>query len=425
MKTFFRYIIKSILKFFAKIKLSQVKPCIIGVTGSVGKTSAKDAIYTVLKNKFSVKRSEKNFNTEFGVPLTILGQKSGFSSPKEWIKILIKSFFAIFKKENYKFLILEMGVDKPGDMDELLSIIHPNTAIITKINLIHSNPGQFYDRHAVFNEKKKLALKLENNGTAILNYDDEILREFGKNELHGKVLWFGTTPVSDLYINYLEQKKAGLGGEMVFHGKRARFLFPILGKHHIYILLPAVMCGLINGLTLEECISELEEFSLPPGRMNLLPGINDSEIIDSSYNASPVSMAEALKVLGEFGGKDHRKIAVLGDMNELGSFSEREHRKIGQIVGKYADVLITVGEFAQLIAEEAGLHGISTENVITFSDAKKTGEFLKTYIKPRDVILVKGSQNKIRLENAIKEIMQNPEMAERVLVRQGPEWQKK
>jgi UDP-N-acetylmuramoyl-tripeptide--D-alanyl-D-alanine ligase len=420
MRHFFRKLVAGYLRFCARRKLARVQPRIIAITGSVGKTSTKDAMYTVLSSKHTAKRSTKNFNTEFGVPLTILNQTSSGVGFFSWLWIIFKSFFEMFKKDDYEFLILEMGIDTPGDMDVLVKIVQPHVSVMTRVIEAHLDPGQFPDLQSIFNEKKKLVLGMDPKGIAILNHDDELIKHFGES-YSGQIIWYGTTPSADLYVNYVDQNKDGLSGEVVFRGKHVPFSWPILGKHHMTVLLPAIACGLMYDLTLEECVEALRNFSLPPGRMNLIPGLHDTSIIDSSYNASPASVSAALQVLSEV-GKGQRRIAVLGSMNELGAIAEREHRKIGKIVGRYADILVAVGASARWIAEEAGLSGIPTEHIRTFNDADEAADYLKEQLADHDVVLVKGSQNNVRLERLVKKIMADPAQASELLVRQSPEW---
>ena len=158
--------------------------------------------------------------------------------------------------------------------------------------------------------------------------------------------------------------------------------------------------------------------------MNLIPGVSNSIIIDSSYNASPATMAVALDVLGEIHPKGvGRRIAVLGNMNEIGDLTDSEHRKVGKEAAKVADLLITVGDHARLYAEEAVKAGLQQSHVWSFVDSKDAGEFLSGKLKTGDIVLVKGSQNKVRLERCIKEIMAEPERARDLLVRQDDSWE--
>ena len=306
MKAFFRACVAVLLRFCARRKLARIRPRIIAVTGSVGKTSTKEAIFAVLSSKYTVKRTLKNFNTNFGIPLAILNQSSTGTSFFSWFGICARGFFELFRFEKYQFLILEMGIDAPGDMDVLLKIARPHVAVLTRVIAEHMDPGQFPDVRGIFDEKKKVVFALPDGGVAILNRDDELISGIDAT-FSGQKFWYGKIPSADLYANYVDQNATGLSGEIVFRGQHVKFSFDILGKHHMSVLLPAIACGLLHDMTLTECISALRNFSLPPGRMNLLSGIRNSSIIDSSYNASPASISAALQVLSEV-CKGKRKI---------------------------------------------------------------------------------------------------------------------
>src|SRR3989338_5905986 len=186
-----KFCIRKFLESLVKIYLARTKPEIIGITGSYGKTSTKEAVYQVLKTKWRVRRSVKSLNTELGLLLAVLGRPSGFRSPLKWFFILLRAVFAAFSGPKYDFLILEYGADKPGDIEHLVSVVKPNIGIITKIALTHQADGQFKNAKDVFEEKKKLVTRMDGNGTAILNTDDEFLKKLAA-KLKAKVIGWGT-----------------------------------------------------------------------------------------------------------------------------------------------------------------------------------------------------------------------------------------
>ena len=175
---------------------------------------------------------------------------------------------------------------------------------------------------------------------------------------------------------------------------------------------------------MENAILALNRFSLPPGRMSIIPAKNNSIILDSSYNSSPSALKEALEILKEVGA-NKRKIAVLGNMNELGEEEKNLHEMIGEIIPKYTDMLITVGNLASIFAEKSLEKGLDNKQVYSFKNAKEAAEFLNKEIKENDIILVKGSQNRVRLERLVKDLMLHPEDAKELLVRQERVWQAK
>jgi len=413
------------LKTLAKYRLKRLDVDIIGITGSVGKTSTKEAVYHVLSRRQQVIRNQKSYNTEFGLLLTILNQDSGFSSPLKWLSVFWGSLkVALFDKTPYKKMVLEMGVDKPTDMDVLLKIVKPNIGIMTAIKPIHLDEGQFQNLEEILNEKSKMVKRMGENDWAILNADDHYL-ELIVDQLNSNVITFGMGEGADIRAVNVKSSEKGLEFDLIFDKKTIGVHLPsLIGKHHIYVVLPAIAIGFLNKFKWETIKAGLEDFHLPPGRMNLIPGVKKSVIIDSSYNASPATMAVALDVLKEMQPKGvGRRVAVLGNMNEIGDLADSEHRKVGKDASRITDILVTVGENARLYAEEAISAGLDKNHVWSFMDAKEAGEFLCDKLKTGDVVLVKGSQNKVRLERCIKEIMAEPERARDLLVRQESEWE--
>ena len=415
MKKIVKKYVLNMLVFLARVRLKRLRPYTIGITGSVGKTSAKEAIYTVLKDHYRVIKSEKSYNTDFGLPLAILEQESGFSSPIKWIKAILGAIYnAFIGGKHMQMLVIEMGVDKPGDMDDLLKIVKPQEAVMTNIKPVHLGEGQFKNLEEIFAEKRKLVDSLPEKGVAILNADDPYVSSLiGK--IKCKTLTYGLSEQADLKVLEVGSSLEGLNFKLSYKGQEAEVDIPLLGKFQVYVLLPAIAVALTQGLDLHSAVEDIKKFALPPGRMNLIPGIHDTVIIDSSYNASPESMKEALEVLKHGSG---RKIAVLGNMNELGHLAEIKHREVGRYADGSADVLVTVGEFAKFIGEESQIESYH------FSDAMEAAEFLRKNLQKGDTILVKGSQNKVRLERLVKELMVNRDKASQLLVRQSHEWQK-
>jgi len=424
MKNFFKKIVLFLLKKFAKIRIKKFKGKVIGVTGSVGKTTMKEAIYTVLNSNFRVVRNPGNMNTEFGLPLTILGLESGFKSATKWAYLLVKGFFKAFRQMYSEVLVVEMGVDKPGDMDVLLSIVKPDVAVIGPIAPVHLDTNQFKDLDEVFTEKAKLVYTLNDDGIAILAADDDRVVELRKGRPKSKTFTYGTAPDADYKATGVEQDLEGIRFNLTMEGRRIEVTVPILGKHHAVSVLPAIICGLYMGMAMGEVLEALKRFKLPPGRLNLIEGAKDGVvIIDSSYNSSPSSCIEALKTLADLTPRSGgRKIAVLGDMNELGEDSERLHREVARHIPESCDVFVSVGRLAEIFADVAEEKGM--KKVFRYKNVSELIEQFKDEIKENDLILVKGSQNNVRLERFVKEIMKYPEQAKGLLVRQTRAWQK-
>jgi len=416
MKKLFRFIIGQMLAVKAKQYLKKNHVQVIAITGSIGKTSTKEAIYTVLKDRFNVYRSEKSFNTPIGLSLAVLQEKeSGFSSIKAWLGILRRALFS--KKTVYKKMILEMGADSSGDIKKLIKIAPPNIAVVTNVAPVHLAKGQFKDIYEIAKEKGSLIKKLTPDKLAILNYDDSLITEM---ESRAQKFTYGTGPNALLKATEVHATSKHLIFNVNYGVQKERFTIPVLGKFQIYVFLPAIAVGLKLGMELKECADALSKFSLPPGRMNPIDGVNKTMIIDGSYNASPTTTEKALELLREL--KSNRKIAALGTMNELGDMSKEAHLKLGRQASKVTDMLITVGIEANTMKEGAMDAGMSEDDIFTFLDSEEAGHFLKDQLGPKDLVLVKGSQNRVRMEKFVKVIMKKPEQASELLCRQGEAW---
>ena len=413
------------LRILAQATLWRYKPCIIGVTGSVGKTSTKEAIFTVLRRKFTVRRNIKNYNNELGVPLTILDEETGGRSFWHWLKVFLVGFFGIFYTKNYpEVLVLEMGADRIGDISYLTSFVKCYIGVVTAIGEIPVHVEFFQSVSQVAREKSNLVRSLDKDGWAVLNFDDERVRIMA-NQTRARIFSYGFSENVDLRASNFEQytedpNEVVMSFKVDYGGNTVPIrLRNILGRQQVYAVLAAVAVGLISKINLVEITQALKDYQPLPGRLRFIKGIKNSLILDDTYNASPSAMLAALDVLRVIPG---RKIAALGDMLELGAFTEEAHRQVGAEVAKTADMLLAVGERAIFLADEARINGMSADKVSYFVSSQGAGRFLQDSIREGDIILVKGSQG-VRMEKIVKEIMAEPERAEELLVRQEAEWQ--
>ncbi len=417
MKKIFRLIITQLLVLQAKRYLKKHRTQVIAITGSVGKTSVKEATYHLLKNHFKIYKSPQGFNTEIGISLAVLQEeKSGFSSPIEWFKILRRTFLK--EKTAYQKIILEMGADKPGDIKKLISIAKPKVGIITNVNPVHLNKNQFKDLAAIQKEKGSLIKNMAKDGLAILNYDDPLIKSM---ETHAARVSYGMEDGLEVQGGNVKTHNKNITFHVKYKGETVDFKIPVLGSFQIYTLLPAITVGVKLGMSLQECAEALKDYQLPPGRMSAIDGINDSLIIDSSYNASPTANEKALELLNELPAK--RKIAAMGTMNELGELTKEAHLKLGAQVAAVANILITVGPEASTIKQGAIEAGMPEKSIYTFFDSEAAGLFLQKELCPNDLILAKGSQNRVRMERMVKMIMKQPEKASVLLCRQDDAWE--
>lgn len=423
MKDLIKPVIIRILTWEAKLVLKKHKPFIIGVTGNLGKTSTKDAIYAVMKQHFYTRRSEKSMNSEFGVPLTVLGEKSGWNNPLQWLVIIVRGFFVIWQKSYPTHLVLEIGADRPGDIKTIASWVKPNITVVTQFGQVPVHIEFFPDRDAVINEKGYLVEALNGNGLFIYNADDHDAKKLLEKTKARKVS-FGIHEDADARatnVKFYGHPIEGTESDVMIDKKNHHIVLPeVAGKSSVYCSLPALLVARELNISLEVASASLRDADKPKGRMRLLRGMNGSTIIDDTYNASPKATEHGLKTLSEMDVKG-RKIAVLGDMLELGAHTREEHYKIGMVAAKSCHKLYTVGIRARVIAEGALDGKMSDENIMQCDTSIDAGKELVQVLGPNDVIYMKGSQG-IRMERAVKMILAETHNPAQVLVRQEKEW---
>lgn len=419
-------ILEKILKAMAAAVLFRHKPKIVAITGSVGKTSTKAAVFTVLSSKFFVRENEKNYNNELGIPLTIIGAGSGGSNIFKWIWVFLKWIFVLIFPRYPEILVLELGVDHPGDMKYFMSFIKPYVGIVTNVSFSHIEFFKTVDNIA--KEKGKLIESLSQDGFAILNSDDESTVKMGRTAL-AQVITFGQSEdakinASHVTYNYGESGPEGISFKLNYDGKNIPIrLKNILAAHYVYAAMAGIAAGIVFKINLVDIAKALESFHCPTGRMNLLRGINGSFIIDDTYNASPMSTIAALGVLEELKAK--RKIAVLGDMLELGDKTEFGHREVARKVSKIgANIFVAVGDRMKFAVAELIAHGFSSSNIFQFNNPDDAAKKIQEIAMEGDFILVKGSQG-MRMEKVTKKIVADKDDVKNLLCRQSKEWRKK
>lgn len=360
MKHYFRIILEGILKFLANRVLCSRKPQIIAITGSVGKSTAKEAIYQVLKDEFKdqIWKNEGNLNEEIGVPLSILGFKHSirwFLWPIVLLTAFKRTLFYSLNLSLYpKILILELSASKPGDIDYLVSFIKPHIGIVTAVGLAHIEFFKNLDN--IIKEKRKIIEILDNTGFALLNIDDKNIKEMSKYT-HAKVVYF--------HGNNFDSAK-NIAREI----------------------------GLIYRIEIKKIQKSLENFIPLKGRMNIIRGIKNTIILDDTYNANPLSMERALEKLKVLAKetKSKREIAVLGSMLELGELSKTAHQEIQKQAREITNLLITVGN--NYIKEISDFH---------FDNSSEAASFILSKIEKGDIILVKGSRG-MKMEKVVEKL---------------------
>ena len=335
---------------------------IIGITGSVGKTSTKELTAAVLSRRFRTLKSEGNQNNEIGVPLTLLNLRS-----------------------HHERAVIEMGMYAQGEIDLLCDLARPAVGVVTIIGPVHLERLGSID--AIVAAKRELIAALPDDGTAVLNMDDPRVMEMAPYT-RARIFTYGLDSRADLWADHIESM--GLDGVRFALHHRHESLnvrVPLLGRHNVHTALRAAAVGLVEGLGWEDIIAGLGSMASQL-RLVVIPGPRHSLLIDDTYNSSPDSALAALNLLDDLDG---RHIAVLGDMLELGDAEHQGHQVVGRRAADVAELLITVGPRAQTIAREATGAGLSADRVMVVSDALEAVPLLEAIVMPGDVILIKGS----------------------------------
>ncbi len=425
MKTFFKIIIIWILTTEARLVLKKYKPKVIAITGSVGKTGTKDAIYSILSNVYFVRKSEKSLNSEFGVPLTILGVASGWNNPMIWISNILEGFVLLITKNHYpKWLILEVGADAPGDIEKISKWLKTDIVVLTHIGDTPAHIEFFESKKHLVREKMFLIDSLKKEGTLIIN-KDSTYEEIALLHSRSRVVTYGYSNEANIYASnerflYDDSgKPVGINFKVNYGSNSIPVdIVGLVGFHSIYSILAAFAVAVSEDINLVSAGKWASEHEATPGRMKIIEGINDSTIFDDSYNSSPDAVIAALDMMNKMDARN-RKIVALGDMLELGKHSLKEHVDVYIRALEVSDILYITGLSMKEVFRKTEKK--SKCRVFYFESSKKIAEEIKKDIKSNDVILVKGSQG-IRMEYVVAEIMAHPEDKEKLLVRQNLEW---
>ncbi|MDF1499200.1 MAG: UDP-N-acetylmuramoyl-tripeptide--D-alanyl-D-alanine ligase [Anaerolineales bacterium] len=349
---------------------------VIGITGSVGKSTTKELAADVLNQRYKTIRSPGNMNNEIGLPLSLLGLTGA-----------------------HQRAVLEMGFYVPGEIAVLCEIAAPQIGVVTNISEVHLERAGSIE--AIVEGKGELveALPPGPEGVAILNFDDERVRAL-VSRTKARVFYYGLSPEADLWVSDVE----GLGLEGIrclihYRGESIHVRVPLLGRHSAHTVLRAAAVGLIEGLDWGEIVRGLQN---PRSQLRLMTvyGPGGALLLDDTYNAAPSSVLAALNLLDDLDG---RKWAVLGDMLELGTYEETGHRRVGARAAEVVDYLVTVGERARWIAAEAIASGLPSDRVEALESSDQAIEFLEGQIGSGDVVLVKGSRG-VELDRVVSEM---------------------
>jgi UDP-N-acetylmuramoyl-tripeptide--D-alanyl-D-alanine ligase len=344
---------------------------LVGVTGSAGKTTTKEAIAHVLGARFRVLKSEGNFNNHFGLPLMLLKLEP-----------------------EHDVAVIEMGMSHAGEIRALAKIAQPEIGVVTNVAPVHL---EFFDSLAgIARAKYELVESLPASGTAVLNADDEYVSEFGR-EFKGRVVLYGTRPVTDVRAEKVQVRGAeGSEFDVVTASGREHGRLPLVGEHNILNALAAVSVGLVRGLTLAEAVGALATL-VPADKRGQVVQLGNITVINDCYNSNPKALHAMVDALAAM--KAGRRIVVAGEMLELGPAAEEMHRAAGRhIAEKKIDVLVGVRGLAQGMVDGARQVGAEAEFVATPEEA---GEWLARETRDGDVVLLKASRG-VKLEKALE-----------------------
>jgi len=346
---------------------------VIGITGSVGKSTTKETVAEVLSQRYRTLKSPGNLNNEIGLPLSILRLSSG-----------------------YQRAVLEMGFYVPGEISFLCDLALPQVGVVTNIGTVHAERAGSQENIFIGKSELVQALPPAPEGVAILNYDDPWVRKM-EEKTRAQVFYYGLSPEADLWADHV----TGLGLEGIrfqLHYRRETLhaRVPLIGRHSVHTALRAAAVGLAEGLTWQEIFDGLRQGHTQL-RLVAVRSKTGALLLDDTYNASPESMLAALNLLDEMEG---RKIAVLGDMLELGPYERQGHELVGLRAAQVAGVLLTLGQRGHMIAEAARKAGLRKSLVLEFEELEPIVEWLEANLSANDSVLVKGSHG-LRMERIV------------------------
>jgi len=337
---------------------------VVGITGSIGKSTTKEMAAEVLSTRYRTLKSPGNLNNEIGLPLTVLRLSSG-----------------------HQRAVMEMGFYVPGEIAFLCDIALPQVGVVTNIGTVHAERAG--SQEAIARGKSELvqALPPAPEGVAILNFDDPWVRKM-EEKTKARVFFYGLSPEADLWADQV----IGLGLEGIrfrlhYSCETLHVKIPVIGRHSVHTALRAAAVGLAEGMHWQEILEGLSQGHTQL-RLAAVRSENGALLLDDTYNASPESMLAALNLLDELEG---RKVAVLGDMLELGPYERGGHEMVGLRAAQVANVLITLGERAHMIAGAARRAGMKKNAIFEFDEIDPLMEWLKANLSKNDAVLIKGS----------------------------------
>lgn len=425
------------LRFWARLQIKKIDPIIIGITGSAGKTSTRLLVSQILASKSTVKESFKA-NSETGIPLNILGLQVHTFSIFEWILIFFLAPFAyLFNWKKYDYYVVEMGIDSPfppKNMEYLLSIIKPHIGVILNVANVHTEnfDSLIQDRNPrrrsakltkeIAREKGKLVTSLNARDIAVINIDQKEIRDL-QEDIKSRILTFGKGKNAMMRILSFKYQNNGTIIKLEYNHKVHELILENLIIESNYVHTVAATCGvaIAAGVSLEKSIKVLRSnHPIPAGRWTLLNGINNSTLIDSSYNASPLTMKAALENLKNIAGRK-KKIAIVGDMRELGLETKQAHRDLATWIMSNSNEVYLFGSDTLTHTLPVLMNKkFPTKHYQSMENLTKE---LKKNLSKNSFVLIKGSQFTIFLERAVESLLKDKNDS-KLLCRRGSYWNK-
>ncbi|HSX03061.1 MAG TPA: Mur ligase family protein [Candidatus Saccharimonadia bacterium] len=424
MKDFLRRFTARLFEFQTRRLMARRQFKVVGVSGAAGKTSTKLAIATVLEQKYRVLVQWGSFNDEIGLPLACfdLPLPGNIFNPLPWLWLLVRTELQLHRPYPYEVLVIEIGTDAPGEVPHTLTYLRPDIGVVTAVMAEHME--YFADLEAVAAEELALAA---GSAVAVVNRDDVAPKYWDKYVApHPKHYSYGLGEERDYgFILAKTDPIKGTTGRLVRQGKGGlgQLRLGLYGRHSAKMAAAAYAVGDLLGLTAAQLQAGVLAIRPAPGRMNPLRGIGGSVIIDDSYNSSPESARAALEAVATVGSVN-RRFAILGSMNELGEDSQRYHEQLGRAAAAASlDFLVTTGELANKYLGPAALAaGLPADKYAAATSPYAAAELMRSHLGPGDLLLVKGSQNGVFTEEAVRPLLADPADA-KLLVRQAPAWQ--
>lgn len=394
----------------SRLLLRRHRPKVVGVTGSVGKTTTRDMVAAVLRERFEVRQAPGNFNANVLVPLAVLGLPHGGMNPLTWIASAGRGAWHVLQREQPDWLVLEIGAGQPGEIDWVSGWLSCDVVVLTRFPDVPAHLAVFGSRERLLAEKARLLSTLDADGTVVVNADDlDLMRVVRKQAGDRRSVTYGLGPRADARGRQASVVYDGAGlplgmeFEVEFGGDAASAVVPgILGEHHLYAVLGAVAVAANAGIDPTAAMAAIAAHDYQPGRMTILSGIRGSVVIDDAFNTSPASAEQALACLATL-SVPGRRIAVLGEMRGLGELVDQEHRKLGGHAAA-SDRLLAVGPYADRIAEGAVEAGLDETSIRRLPQADGWGDAVEEIVGAGDAVLIKGHG----LRGVVERISQRP-----------------